>query len=613
MLWLLFGVGCFLAGWLFGWLMGICHTTTIYRALLREGADPHAWGLAAPLLLLLLPLTVWAQAPCSHYAAPQGGGSACSESQPCTIASWWPLAGPGKTLCLRSGTYRGGDQMITPPPQRAGQQGKPITIRAERDGTVLLDAQHEGFAVYLSGSSGHHWFVIEGLNAANGLEHLYRVSSNDVVLRRVIGWNGTEGQSDSNIFRLTGQRTLLEDCAGWGYNSRKIIDGAQAGNVQGATVRRCWAEWNDWPGGGSWPINTYQMGYGTTNQLYENVLGTTRRLGDLSPGDHEGVMRGFRGGGVPPFDMQGTKLLGSLFYTTPGVTNMGDSLFTSDEVANLYIEDFAAVVDGDRGESVTPWYMGNCIVAGECFGNVCKNCLAVHDGRAASAVSNAGWSFPGLRQGHGLAAATGGTSAFQLLPMLCKRVVKGQRTDTPLWPWPMNQRIKDARQASGYPSVDVTQTVQALLGSFPESCTTGGPLPPDDTTPPTVQLTAPSHAALVSGTALAVHAEAADDSGSVLGITFTLNDEAIPPEQAGPVAHVVIDTTLHPNDVYRLGATARDAAGNVGRSNQATVIVFNGQVPQPPPTGAHPAMRCVGALGEAGKMVLECTPMAQKR
>lgn len=566
--------------------------------------------IAALLLLMFLPLTVWAQAPCTSWASSHGSGASCTEQSPCKIASWWGMAGPGKTLCLKSGTYTGSDSMITPPSGRAGQQGNPITIRAAQEGTVLLDARHEGFAVRLSGSNGNHWFVIEGINAKNGLEALYSVSGNDNILRRVIGWDGTSGQSDSNIFRMTGLRTLLEDCAGWGANARKIIDGAQAGNVQGSTVRRCWAEWNDWPSGGSWPINTYQMGYNTLNQLYENILGTTRRTGELSPGDHEGVMRGFRGGGNPPFDMQGTKLLGSVFYTTPGATNMGDSLLTTDEVANLYIEDFAAIVDADRGESIMPWYMGSCIAPGHCTNNVCKNCLAVHDGRPGEAMSNAGWSFPGLRQGQGLAAATGGQSAFQLLPGLCTRVVKGQRTETPLWPWAMDARIKEARQASGYAPVNVTADMERILGPIPAACKGEGPPPAGDTVKPQVQLISPSHGAVVSGTSLVVSANATDNVG-VIGITWTLNDEALF-EQPGSSVSFTVDTTKHPNDIYRLGANARDAAGNVGVSNQVTVRVENRPVPPEPPAGGN--LHCTGTVQAVpGDVTMRCVPEATRR
>lgn len=603
--WFLFGFGCFLAGWLLGWVMGISRTTTIYRAMLREGANPQAW--VPMLILIFLPTTVWAQAPCTHYAAPGGSGSTCSDASPCRIGQFWGKASPGTVLCLNDGTYT---DTITPPGNLKGTSSAPITIRARNDGKVLIDAQHNGFAMWLSGTSGatNHWFVVEGINAKNGLEAVYRVSGNDNILRRVIGWDGTDGQSDSNIFRLTGQRTLLEDCAGWGKNSRKIIDGAQAGNVGGATVRRCWAEWNDWPGGNSWPINTYQMGYRTYNQQYENILGTTRRTGDLSPGDHEGVMRGFYGGGVPPFDMQGTKMLGSLFYTTPGATNMGDSLLTTDEVASLYLEDFAAVVDSDRGESVMPWYMGSCIAPGNCTNNVCKNCLAVHDGKEASAVSNAGWSFPGLRQGHGLAAATGGASAFDLLPMLCKRVVKGVRTTTPLWPWPMNQRIKDARATSGMPVVDVTAEVERVLGAIPVACKGEGPPPSGDTVAPQVQILTPADGATVSGTSLVFTAQATDNVG-VLGITWRLNGEVLFEQQGGSVSFTV-DTTKHPNDVYTIDAQARDAAGNRGTSNAVTVTVDNRVVPPDPPATQHPSMTCVGALQSQGAIAMRCVPEA---
>jgi len=82
-----------------------------------------------------------------------------------------------------------------------------------------------------------------------------------------VQWNGQHGQDDSNIFRVSGKNNVWEDCAGWGENSRKIFDGAQAGNVEGSGFRRCWGEWNDYPQGGSQPTLTYQVGYNSTNQL----------------------------------------------------------------------------------------------------------------------------------------------------------------------------------------------------------------------------------------------------------------------------------------------------------------------------------------------------------
>jgi hypothetical protein len=63
--------------------------------------------------------------------------------------------------------------------------------------------------------------------------------------------------------------------------------------------------------------------------------------------------------------------------------------------------------------------------------------------------------------------------------------VNGQVTNEPLWPWPMNQRIKDATASAGpykgpCPTciggratrrpTDVTADIQALLGPIPSVC-----------------------------------------------------------------------------------------------------------------------------------------------
>jgi outer membrane biosynthesis protein TonB len=73
---------------------------------------------------------------------------------------------------------------------------------------------------------------------------------------------------------------------------------------------------------------------------------------------------------------------------------------------------------------------------------------------------------------------------------LCYAYRDGNLTSTPLWPWPMNQRIKDAMVQSGRAAVDVTATVQSLFGTIPSACGgTGGsspaPTPPPTQPPPT--------------------------------------------------------------------------------------------------------------------------------
>ncbi len=53
---------------------------------------------------------------------------------------------------------------------------------------------------------------------------------------------------------------------------------------------------------------------------------------------------------------------------------------------------------------------------------------------------------------------------------LRKRYQDGVLTGEPLWPWPMNQRIKNAMMASGRSPVDVTQTVTRIFGPIPQRC-----------------------------------------------------------------------------------------------------------------------------------------------
>ena len=74
----------------------------------------------------------------------------------------------------------------------------------------------------------------------------------------------------------------------WGLNLRKVFNASQVGTRRRG-LWRCWGEWNDHTDGESYPMSTYQAGYGSRNQLWENILGTWNTLGDLSI-TKEGVM-----------------------------------------------------------------------------------------------------------------------------------------------------------------------------------------------------------------------------------------------------------------------------------------------------------------------------------
>ena len=69
-------------------------------------------------------------------------------------------------------------------------------------------------------------------------------------------------------------------------------------------------------------------------------------------------------------------------------------------------------------------------------------------------------------------AGSGHSSIWTLMPGLCTRYVNGTLTSQGLWPWPMNQRILTATAQAGT-GVDVTATMEALLGPIPAQCRGG--------------------------------------------------------------------------------------------------------------------------------------------
>ena len=55
---------------------------------------------------------------------------------------------------------------------------------------------------------------------------------------------------------------------------------------------------------------------------------------------------------------------------------------------------------------------------------------------------------------------------------LCHRYVDGRETSLPLWPWPMQERIRAATERSKWPTADVMGEITSLFGAPPAKCTT---------------------------------------------------------------------------------------------------------------------------------------------
>jgi hypothetical protein len=102
---------------------------------------------------------------------------------------------------------------------------------------------------------------------------------------------------------------------------------------------------------------------------------------------------------------------------------------------------------------------------------------------------------------------------------------------------------------------------------------------PVDTTPPAVAMTAPPAGATVSGTSVAVAANASDNIG-VSRVQFLLDGNPLGSPVTSAPYSTTWDTTAVGNGAHSLSARATDAAGNVGTATPLTVTVSN-----PPPTG----------------------------
>lgn len=534
------------------------------------------------LLVLLLPVSALAQSPpaCTHYASPGGTGSTCTIGTPCLVSTWTAsaaLAQAGNTLCLNNGTYlRSAGGNIDPPDTVAGAAGTPITVRALNDGQVTIDAQG-GFAVFLN--DGNDYWHIWGLNAHTGGEAIYRLKGSGIRVYRSIGWNGTSGSPNSYGFSIGGDAvdTIVEDCAAWGSNMRKIFDGGQttaAGENTGFSgFRRCWGEWSDHPAGASCPNNTYQVGYRSRQQRLENVLGTARLTGTAC--DFEGVM-GMTYDCADANISTNTEVLGSFFYflngttfPTPGAT----AGVMSHCISDTDYRDVGVFLD-TTFTTIRPFRFANLTSTAQEAGNVCTNCLSVHAGTPTLNQAGSGWSLVNFHEGNGLSAATGGTSAFTLLPGLCTRYEAGVLTATALWPWPMNQRILDARTASGAPAVDVTATMETILGTIPTACGGAG----GDVTAPAVAFTAPAADAVVSG--ITTVTATATDAVGVVGVQFRIDGAQLQAEDTSSPYTLAWNTALATNGVHTLTATGRDAAGNSTVASR-TVTVANGDTVPP--------------------------------
>jgi hypothetical protein len=386
-------------------------------------------------------------------------------------------AQPGQTLCLAPGRYH----HVATPPSFAGTASQPITIRAAEDGTVLIDSGTSR-PLDLQGSYG----ILEGVNAQGGDNTTLAMRGTNWIARRVMLWSNNEpSDPHSYIVSMAGSHNTLEDCGAFG-NARAILTAGagQSGDTYNV-VRRCWTRFEKRHATNS-PDVGIVVGYaGQSRVTIENVVATwDRRGGDRG---HEAD---------PPIHISNTRdslIAGSISYAPAGANFEPGSLF----------ESFTG--EADRGWTLRNRLRDFVVVAhpsqsGKAAfgldapgdgGNVVESALGISSTPGSCRTS--GWAgCDRIRHFGSVEAARAGLgrSIWEAYPGICKRVVDGKVTEAPLWPWPMQTRLQAALRQSGREPLDLTATMEGLLGPIPTACRGSGPVSGGGV-PPRPRLTAP--------------------------------------------------------------------------------------------------------------------------
>jgi len=425
---------------------------------------------------------------CTHYASPTGTGNGTSAAQPFKVANFWSVAKPGYTLCLLDGEYAGASSMVNPPKNLSGTSSAPITVRALNDGKVRINGQGSAYPVQLS---YNNYFIIEGINASNSAASVVSISySNNNIVRRVAAWDAADG--NHTIFGVhSGTYNLLEDVAGWGI-ARKIFESSQGGNY--TTIRRAWGRWEGSHVVG--PKMTYTLGYNNTHMIVENALGTwsgermkqTYVLLDYygKPWTGNGAGTYTNYGVDQPYGVFGndgftvtdknahTKLLGSLAYIRGSDRFHPSQAVFITKIDSVELAQTAVYIQPGSYSTKKPFALYN-LQTSSGTSLVARNNTGIG---GASSFYGTEWKKTALSEGASLSAVANPFTATTNGANLCYRYQNGAVTTKALWPWPMNQRIIDATIQSGRTAVDVTATVESMLGTIPSACKTTVVVPP---------------------------------------------------------------------------------------------------------------------------------------
>jgi hypothetical protein len=414
---------------------------------------------------------------CNYYASPSGAGNGLSPTSPFKIANFWAVAGPGKTLCLLDGVYSDSSSTINPPENLNGTASQKITVKALNDGEVIINGNGARRPIALV-HNDH--FIIEGINAHNSSSYVVVIGTgaDNNTIRRVIAWDA-HPSGNVHVWQINGNTgNLLEDVAGFG-TGRKIFSNSQGGN--NLTIRRAWGMWEKTLNIA--PKMTYTSVYNSRGATYENVIGTWNQLSGSDTSQSYGIF------GVDQNQAAtyctNSKILGSLAYLPSKNTQNGwIAAAMGARAADCYeFKDLTIYIDRSDRKTISASKFDGGSASNPTDCPVCDRRITnfTEVGGSAATINTSspnGWQVANRIDVDTISAMnSAGANPFQPTSgngaRMCFRYVNRVLTSTPLWPWPMNQRIIEAMRVAGKTPVDVTRTLEEIFGPIPSGCRSG--------------------------------------------------------------------------------------------------------------------------------------------
>lgn len=419
--------------------------------------------------------------------APNGGSS--STPQPIPANAIYASPGdnlqqkvnnlsPGQTLVLRDGFYANQGLSMN---KIVGTANAPITVMAEHDGKAIIDGGGpKGQTVWIYYSS---YITVEGIVAQHGQEPVVVYDSDHIIIRRVTAHDAAPGNYHVFDIEFNSTDVLVEDCAGWG-RGRYIFIAYKSTNV---TFRRDWAYWEHQENFSDAPRAAYSA-YSASNIVFENDIGIGAypRSGIQDDNTYSAVYQT----ATDTVPTNNVKYIGDIFYNNMDGVYFNDSSGQNSQVINSYIES-ANVMPGPAGSTTSEtgvglswWNHFSGSITSSTFTNTpvavsrqngsptitnsvfYKNGTAIHNDLSHS-YSNF-WHngsigtnpvFTDRQVDPGYDSSKYGRGAYLFLPPdsplngagldgqdiganIVYESIDGQSMHTPLWPWPMEDRIK---------------------------------------------------------------------------------------------------------------------------------------------------------------------------